>query len=277
MSSFKTKCPHCGLQVEVPENLQDQTVACPSCEQEFTASRPTLPKLNFNKKTSETNSNISPGTATEKKSKYPWGRFYIAIARFFAGLILLGAIIAIGILFHDAFSLRSDLLDKLQAKAEKVAEKQNTFSEHFEPLAEIVLSGNHSQAKFNFPADLGVIENSFSEKLMSEADLQESIDTVNEYEAKLRKMTEVMHMYFQKNARKAYSKLDHNNTLKLTLQKGQNKDSSLTLHLSKNVDFYSLDPDDLQRFIDDTLTTMHRTGTHRRSGEQCRNGHRRLA
>lgn len=277
MENFNTNCPHCGVVLEVQQAWIGMDVSCPECGSSFTIQAPTSSpdaekngtsvlkekcigisdklKQKLQKKSSNT---ATADNTTPPKSQYPWGRLYIAIARFIAILTLIAAIYAICDTFNKAFTARRDLLENLSGKSAAVNEKQQAFQQHFNDLAEIVLTGNHSPAKFKFPTDLPATQNSFNESLMTLEEWQESDDTAKEYMAKLQTITNVMERYFESSAGKIDRKLRQGDSLKFKEIKGQKKNTSLSMRMKKDIDFYSLTPDELREIISYTRENIKR-------------------
>ena len=247
MDSFKTTCPHCGQKVEVQESLIGMEVKCPTCQQNFVINAPKKPtigttlKQEAEKLRAKMQVPAAPATAdnkvSDKSTQYPWGNRYIKLARILAGLLLLGELVCIGDSFYDAFSARRKLLEQLQRQSEKVVQQQQAFSQHFTSLAEVVLTGKHSEAKFKFPDELVMTDNQFNESLMTLDELQESLDTANEYENKLQTISSVMEKYFESSAGKIEKKLRRGEPVRLKQTRGKNRKTSLALKISKEVDF----------------------------------------
>lgn len=261
MGTFNTKCPHCGVTAEVQSEWVGMEVECPECRKTFVIPPPASQKLklprfggfsHFRKSAADNEAapeadNVPP--RQKKKTQYLWGNMYIALARIFAGLVLLlGAGSAVNE-FYEAVSLRRELLDALQAKSEKVVPPQKAFKEHFDRLAEIVLTGNLSEAKFKFPHDLASTEHEFNETLMTAEDIRESLMTAEEYRGKLQKISEIMEQYFQSLGKRMAAELRKGDPLQMKKTSGRKRDTSLSLRLGQNVDFYSLSEEELDKII----------------------------
>ena len=261
MGTFNTKCPHCGVTAEVQSEWVGMEVECPECRKTFVIPPPASQKLklprfggfsHFRKSAADNEAapeadNVPP--RQKKKTQYLWGNMYIALARIFAGLVLLlGAGSAVNE-FYEAVSLRRELLDALQAKSEKVVPPQKAFKEHFDRLAEIVLTGNLSEAKFKFPHDLASTEHEFNETLMTAEDIRESLMTAEEYRGKLQKISGIMEQYFQSLGKRMAAELRKGDPLQMKKTSGRKRDTSLSLRLGQNVDFYSLSEEELDKII----------------------------
>ena len=277
MGNFNSRCPHCGITLEVQQNWIGMDVSCPKCGKNFTVQTPhPSPSAensgssalkekvigvsdNLKQKLQKKSSNQAAADSVPlQNSQYPWGRLYITIARFIAALTLIAAIYAIYDTFSDAFTKRRQLLEDLSAKSSEVNEKQQAFQQHFSNLAEIVLTGNHSSAQFKFPSDLPATQNSFNESLMTLDEWQESDDTAKEYMAKLQTITSVMERYFESSASKIDRKLRKGDSLKFKEIKGQKKNTSLSMRMKKDVNFYALTPDELREIISYTREHIKR-------------------
>ena len=246
MAEFTTSCPHCGMNLVAESSLRGKPVSCPGCGKTFVAAAAPPPRVPV----PPTGRNGGGEVNAEEKSGYRWGRLYIMLARIFA---CIAVVVGLGVIvtdFYDIFALSRDLKRKLAQQTPELVARQQRFSENFDRKASLLMTGNH-KAKFRFPSDITVMAKSFNEVLISPEDVGESLEAVEEYLQKLQKMTQVMDQYFRSSTGSIDSKLRVGDPVRVSVPRKKSRpNTSLSLNLRKDAEFYSLNRQELMQLID---------------------------
>ena len=233
--TFDIKCPHCGSVLECDATLFGEQVDCPCCNKKF------IVRMPQNKPTGNNAHINSSEKKSERKKAYLWGRAYIALARILAMVEIVVAIGLIAYLLYQPFSNRNSALKKLKDnRVPELVKIQNEFQENYIKAAELVTAGDNPG--FQFFGNSVMPSVFFNEKLMSEKDVENSLKTLCDYEAKIAAMSEAMRDFFERHYQEIFRKFSRFSPLKIPFNgssKGNPAASPLKLNFGRRADFYT--------------------------------------
>ena len=235
-------CPHCGNSLEGSSSFVGEQVACPCCNRNFVV-RPPQETAGAGRAVPPVNNTRATDTAAgnEGKKAYPWGRAYIALARILALLAVIATLGMCIYFLHLPFSIRNKALKALEKEVvPDLVERQKKFQDNYIKIADLVMSGNTSRARFNFPQDLVSPPGFFDERLITEEDVGKSLQTLKLYDEKIAKMSLVMNKYFLQQYQRIFRLVNSGNAIKMTFgSSSARKNNSLSMTFGQSAEFYT--------------------------------------
>ena len=151
------------------------------------------------------------------------------------------------------FETRFTKLARCEKNAINLLDEQNKFCEEYKRTAELVLSGNEKGLKFS-----GELENEpkeFNRKLMSPADVKESLETMALYHKNIVRMSDEMNQFFSKQYLEMEKMVNSGNAIKMSFETGKEKSENsskrrLQMSFGQLADFYNESHSNIQQHID---------------------------
>lgn len=227
-------CPHCNRELNAEASLIGTNVSCPFCSKFFMVHTTQLSA------TENQNKNSTPPKSHKGKYNYPWGRAYISAARILAVFTLIGVFVAALFIISIPFEVRNfESRDLANNEIPALLKKQDLFIKNYQTTSSLVLSGNRSKAKFNFPEDLNTVTHFFNQRLNSVTDVDESLKTLQIYESKIEIISRTMSEFFRTHCNAIMKKLsDSEDSRKNSTNFSHPRLMDSSLHLSWGESYY---------------------------------------